>query len=126
VDFVLSHKKLNEAQVSSGEVLLYRPTFSYRSIGTKNLVIAASPEGILVSDKESSSRLKTYVDKLDQRPMYEERRWGEYKVLDDVVYEDGIVSLTKHLKIKAGKFISYHIMPLEMKTGLSWTAPAIC
>lgn len=77
------------------------------ALGTKNIVIAASPDGILVSDKESSARLKTYVDKLDQRPMYEEQRWGEYKVLDYVVHDDNNVSLTKQLLIKSSKFISY-------------------
>lgn len=39
--------------------------------------------------------------------MYEERRWGEYKVLDNVVYQDGMSALTKSLTIKAGKSISY-------------------
>ena len=39
--------------------------------------------------------------------MYEEREWGEYKVLDYVVYGDGTSSLTKSLFIKAGKSISY-------------------
>lgn len=78
-------------------------------LGAKDMVIAASPDGILVSDKHESSYLKSYVNDIVQRPMYEERRWGEYKVLDNVTYVDGISSLTKHLFIKAGKCISYQI-----------------
>lgn len=78
-------------------------------IGTNNLVIAASCDGILVSDKAQSENIKHYADKLQRRPMYEERRWGEYKVVDSVEYGDGHKALTKQLTIKAGKSISYQI-----------------
>jgi mannose-1-phosphate guanylyltransferase len=77
-------------------------------LGAKNMVIAASPDGILVADKEKSSFLKPYVDGLGLRPMYEECVWGEYKVLDFNRHEDGMYSLTKHLFIKAGQSFSYH------------------
>ncbi len=76
-------------------------------LGTKDIVVAASPDGILISDKRESSYLKPYVDNIHQRPMFEERRWGEYKVLDYVAYGDGTSSLTKSLLINAGKSISY-------------------
>lgn len=76
-------------------------------LGGRDLIVAASPDGILISDKHQSSYLKPYVDTIHQRPMYEERRWGEYKVIDYVEYPDGTLSLTKHLIIKAGKKISY-------------------
>lgn len=76
-------------------------------LGVKDIVIAASPDGILVSDKHESSYLKQYTQSLHQRPMFEERRWGEYKVLDYVAYEDGTSSLTKSLFINAGKSLSY-------------------
>lgn len=79
------------------------------ALGTKDLVIAASPDGILVSDKEKSSSLKPYVEKMNLRPMFEERFWGEYKVLDYTQYGDDIKSLTKHLIIQKGKNISYQI-----------------
>lgn len=76
-------------------------------IGVRNLVIAASNDGILVSDKSKSENIKTYADRLQRRPMFEERRWGEYKVIDNVEFPDGFKTLTKQLKIKAGKGISY-------------------
>ena len=84
------------------------------ALGVKDLVVAATPDGILVSDKYLSSDLKDYVE--DKRPMVEERLWGEYEVLD---YRSSITrhdrgdetdnnqTLTKHLLIKAGKCISY-------------------
>lgn len=76
-------------------------------LGAKDMVVAASPDGILVSDKHKSSYIKPYVQEIGNRPMYEERRWGEYKVLDYNQYEDENKSLTKHLTIRAGKSISY-------------------
>lgn len=78
-------------------------------IGTRNLVIAASNDGILISDKDKSENIKTYADCLQHRPMFEERRWGEYKVVDTAELSDGYKSLTKQLKIKSGKSISYQV-----------------
>lgn len=76
-------------------------------IGAKDLVIAASPDGILVSNKAQSEHIKQYADSLHRRPMYEERRWGEYKVVDCVSFSNGDKALTKQLIIRAGKYISY-------------------
>ena len=41
--------------------------------------------------------------------MYEERRWGTYRVLDDTYYADGNHSLTKRITLQPGKNISYQI-----------------
>ena len=41
--------------------------------------------------------------------MYEERRWGTYRVLDNAKYEDGTRSLTKTIHLNAGKHISYQL-----------------
>ncbi|RED37059.1 mannose-1-phosphate guanylyltransferase [Paenibacillus sp. VMFN-D1] len=77
------------------------------AIGVSNLIIAASPDGILVSDKEASPRIKELVNSDDLRPMVEERRWGQYRVLDFLKYEDGQEVLTKRIRIQAGKNLSY-------------------
>ncbi len=75
------------------------------ALGVKNLAIAATPDGILVTDKQESSKLKDYV--VDQRPMYEKRVWGEYQVLDYCNKDNGQSFLTKHLIIREGQHISY-------------------
>ncbi len=75
------------------------------ALGINNAVIAATPDGILVSDKESSPKIKDYV--ASTRPMYERRSWGEYKVLDYKLHEDGNNSLVKELIISPGQHISY-------------------
>ena len=83
-------------------------------MGLKNMVVAASYDGIFVSDKGESSYNKPLVEKLDNRPMYEERAWGDFKILDmytsnvdNDVNSKQYKSLVKHLFIKAGKSISY-------------------
>ena len=66
-------------------------------IGTRNLVIAASNDGILISDKNKSENTKTYADHLQHRLMFEEHRWGEYKVIDIAEFSGSYKSLTKQL-----------------------------
>ena len=75
------------------------------ALGIQNAVVVASPDGILVADKEQSSFIKKYVEKIHQRPMYEERNWGEYKVLDISLDGDGMKTVTKKKTIKAGRMI---------------------
>lgn len=76
-------------------------------LGTKDLVIAASPDGILVSEKSKSENIKTYAAQLKNRPMFEERRWGSYKVIDYVDFPDHFHALTKQLTLNPGGSISY-------------------
>ncbi|MBM7652541.1 sugar phosphate nucleotidyltransferase [Neobacillus cucumis] len=76
-------------------------------LGLSNILVAASPDGILVTDKNASPRVKELIGNLEQRPMYEERRWGWYKVLDYTKYEDQTEVLTKRINISAGKNLSY-------------------
>ena len=77
--------------------------------GMEDTVIAASPDGIIVCRKKYSEDIKKAVDNLTPRPMYEERRWGSYRVIDDTTYADGRHSLTKSITINAGKNISYQV-----------------
>lgn len=86
--------------------------------GLKDVVVAASPDGIMVCDKAESEKIKDYVGKLQHRPMYEERRWGSYRVLDNVTYDDGTQSLTKSIHLKAWKNISYQLHHHRSET---WT-----
>lgn len=74
------------------------------ALGVKNCIIAATPDGILVSDKERSPELKGFVE--DQRPMYERRGWGEYRVLDYKVKGENN-TLTKEIIVNPGQHISY-------------------
>ena len=77
------------------------------AIDVDNVVVAASPEGILVADKAASHQIKDLLKDFEQRPMYEERRWGWYRVLDYKQQAGGEEVLTKRLCLFAGKNISY-------------------
>lgn len=76
-------------------------------LGLSNVIVAASPDGILVADKETSHRIKDIVGEFDNRPMYEERRWGWYRVLDHTKFEEEQEVLTKRIGVKAGCNLSY-------------------
>lgn len=73
------------------------------AMGLHDVVISASPEGILVSDKEQSSYIKPYVDKIDQQIMFAEKSWGSFRVLD--VEEK---SLTIKVTLNPGNSMNYH------------------
>lgn len=72
-------------------------------MGLKNAIISASPEGILVADKEQSSYIKPYVDKLDNQIMFAEKSWGSFQVLD--VTAD---SMTIKVTLNPGHKMNYH------------------
>lgn len=94
---------------SSGTHIINELDLPIMCIGTKDLIIAASHDGILVSEKRLSENLKNYHEQLNHRPMYEERRWGTYKVIDNVEYDDGYCALTKQLTLNPGASISYQV-----------------
>ena len=73
------------------------------AMGLHDVVISASPEGILVSDKEQSSYIKPFVDEIDQQIMFAEKSWGSFRVLD---VEDE--SLTIKVTLNAGHSMNYH------------------
>ena len=72
-------------------------------MGLKDVVVSASAEGILVSDKEQSSYIKPYVDKISQQIMFAEKSWGSFRVLD--VEEE---SMTIKVTLNPGHKMNYH------------------
>jgi mannose-1-phosphate guanylyltransferase len=72
-------------------------------MGLKDTIVAASPEGILVTDKDQSSLIKPYVDKIDQQIMFAEKSWGNFRVLD---IEDESMSI--RVTLEPGQHMNYH------------------
>lgn len=72
-------------------------------MGLKDVVVSASPEGILVSDKNQSSYIKPFVDDIDQQIMFAEKSWGNFRVLD---IEDD--NMTIKVTLNAGHQMNYH------------------
>ncbi len=73
------------------------------AMGLHDVIISASPEGILVSDKEQSSYIKPFVDKFEQQIMFAEKSWGSFRVID-VETE----SMTIKVTLNAGHSMNYH------------------
>lgn len=72
-------------------------------MGLKDVVVSASPEGILVSDKEQSSYIKPFVDEINQQIMFAEKSWGSFQVMD---IENN--SMTIKVTLNPGHSMNYH------------------
>lgn len=72
-------------------------------MGLKDVVVAASAEGILVSDKGQSSYIKPFVESIDQQIMFAEKSWGSFRVLD--VQDE---SMTVRVTLMPGHSMNYH------------------
>lgn len=73
-------------------------------MGIENTIVAASPEGILVTSRDGSARIKPYVEKFDAPIKFAEKSWGEYQVVD---ITDN--SMTVKASLSAGHSMSYHM-----------------
>ena len=92
------------------------------AMGIKNAVICASAQGILVSDKNQSSYIKPFVDKIDDRIMFSEKSWGSYRV---IAVEEG--SMTVMVTLNPGHGMHYHSHKLrdEVWTVISGSGTAV-
>ena len=73
------------------------------AMGLKNTIIAASPDGILVTSEDAADHIKPYVDAIDQQIMFAEKSWGSYQVIDA---EDN--SITIKVTLNPGHRMNYH------------------
>lgn len=72
-------------------------------MGLKDVIVSASPDGILVSDKDQSGYLKQYAEKLTRDARFAEKSWGCFQVIDAEKE-----SLTIKVTIEAGDSMNYH------------------
>lgn len=87
----------------SGVHILNEMDVPVLAMGLHDVVISASPEGILVSDKEQSSYIKPFVDRYEQQIMFAEKSWGSFKVVD--VEER---AMTIKVTLNPGHSMNYH------------------
>ncbi len=73
------------------------------AMGLQDVIISASPDGILVSDKDASGGIKPLVDSFEQQVMFAEKSWGDFKVMD--VEES---SMTIKITLNEGQRMNYH------------------
>lgn len=91
-------------------------------LGLENVIVSASQDGVLVSDKERSSSIKPLVDRLGQEIRFAEKSWGDYRVLD---VSDK--TMTVKITINPNQRMSYHSHQLrnEVWTIMSGTGRTI-
>jgi len=77
-------------------------------MGLKDVIVSASAEGILVSDKEQSSYIKPFVDGIERQIMFAEKSWGSFHVID---VEDE--SMTIKVTLNPGHKMNYHCHELR-------------
>ena len=87
----------------SGVHILNEMDVPVLAMGLHDVVISASPEGILVSDKEQSSYIKPFVDRYEQQIMFAEKSWGSFKVVD--VEKQ---AMTIKVTLNPGHSMNYH------------------
>ena len=51
-------------------------------MGLRDVIVAASSSGILVTDKKNSSYIKKHVEKFSREVRFAEKSWGSYEVMD--------------------------------------------
>ncbi len=73
------------------------------AMGLKDVIISASPDGIIISDKEQSSYIKPYVDRIAEPVKYAEKSWGSFRVID--VDKE---SMTIKVTLNPGHSMNYH------------------
>lgn len=98
---VIGKGVLNEQ--CSGVSIINEMEVPILAMGLHDIVISASPEGILVTDKNQCHLIKPYVDKFEQQIMFAEKSWGDFRVVD---VENA--SMTVKVTLKAGQHMDYH------------------
>ena len=102
----MSENTIGNAEINekcSGVNIINELNVPVLAMGLHDVVISASPEGILVSDKEQSSYIKPYVDRINRQIMFAEKSWGSFRVLDVETR-----SLTIKVTLNAGHSMNYH------------------
>ena len=98
---IIGKGEMNE--VCSGVHIVNELDVPVLAMGLQDVVISASAEGILVSDKHQSSYIKPFVDKYEQQIMFAEKSWGSFKVVD--IEKE---SLTIKVTLNPGHSMNYH------------------
>lgn len=90
-------------KVSNNSYVINELDIPIVTMGLDNLIVAATPDGILVSNKEDSPNIKCLVEQIDQIDMYSEKSWGSYTVID---VDDE--SLIMKVNLNKGNKMNYH------------------
>ncbi|MCD8007032.1 MAG: cupin domain-containing protein [Oscillospiraceae bacterium] len=91
-------------------------------MGCKDMVVAASTDGILVSDKERSGQMKPYVEAISTDVHFAEKSYGTYTVIDA---QPGALTIKNTMKASHQMSYHYHERKDEVWTIVSGTGKVI-
>ncbi len=74
-----------------------------------DIIVAASTDGILIAKKEKANLIKESLAQVPRMPMYGEKSWGSYRVLDYWKDEQGNETMIKKVQMTKGTNTSYHL-----------------
>ena len=87
-------------------------------VGLDNIIVAASQDGILVANADSDTLISAKLQTMNEKPKYEEWRWGHSRIVDSAVLPTGQQAVTKRVFVAEGQNMSYQ---LHFRRSEVWT-----
>jgi mannose-1-phosphate guanylyltransferase len=78
-------------------------------VGLDHLLVAASPNGILIASKAAEASLEAKLQALIEPSSYEEYSWGNIRVIDRGTLSSGSQTVAKRIKVTAGHNMNYEM-----------------
>ncbi|WP_171628566.1 sugar phosphate nucleotidyltransferase [Paenibacillus plantarum] len=104
---VIGSGRISEDSVSSH--LVNELPYPIEIISVPDIIVAASSDGILIANKDKANQIKDLLSQVPQLPMYGEKRWGSYQVLNYWKNDNGIETMIKKVCLTKGTSTSYHL-----------------
>jgi mannose-1-phosphate guanylyltransferase len=78
------------------------------AVGVQDLIALASPDGILLMNKNRPEDIRPFVKSIERPAMEDEKRWGSFRNVDYMLLEETCGLLVRHTSLLAGKRTSLH------------------
>lgn len=90
---------------SSDSYIINELPYPIQVIGVPGIIAAASPDGILIANKNNSNEIKAQLGSLPLKPMYGEATWGSYRVIESSLEDESATVTTLNITVLPGKHI---------------------
>lgn len=90
---------------SSDSYIINELPYPIQVIGVPGIIGAASPDGILIANKNNSNEIKAQLGNLPLKPMYGEATWGSYRVIESSLDDENTTVTTLNITVLPGKHI---------------------
>lgn len=97
---------------SANTYLVNELPYPIHVIDIPDIIVAASPDGILISKKSSANKIKELMREVTKSPKYNETSWGNYQVIDCSQVDDCISTITLKMTV-----FPYRHIDSQMKLG---------